>query len=182
MALVLAVQTDMGKGGVARAGAKEMGSRWLATCPPEPRQHSKGAANYFESKRSTKTKTAKQPDEWQDASSLRHFRGSSRGRRWHNHCDQDRLVGRWCRRRWWHRAAYLLVTVVYVHRFLNDFGSRNLHALFQTPSVSHFAIDVEFLILGNFELLLGAVVERENHTVWRGNMPYFARYLFGSGH
>jgi len=40
-------------------------------CLPEPRQQLKGAANYLKPKRGQKRKTAKQPDEWQNASSLR---------------------------------------------------------------------------------------------------------------
>ena len=59
-------------------------------------------------------------------------------------------------------------------RDFNDLGCRYLHALFQTKGIRHLPIDIKLLTFGNLELLVRAVIHRQDYAQRRIDVPDLA--------
>lgn len=61
------------------------------------------------------------------------------------------------------------------HRFLYDLRGRDLHSLFQSPSICLLSVDRESLAFGDLELLIGAIFKGQDYRTGWGDVPNFSR-------
>jgi hypothetical protein len=80
-------------------------------------------------------------------------------------------------------AWFRLLSVVEIRRsqVFQQFWLRSPPFLFQTKGIDHFPVHVEFLPLGNFERLVGAIVQSGNNGERWINVPHLSGYLLGRG-
>ena len=60
---------------------------------------------------------------------------------------------------------------------LHDLGSRERHPLAHGKSIDHLPIHIEFLVLGNLELLVLAVLKGQDYAQRRGDCPNLPRNI-----